>query len=520
MELRKRLVHMNRMKGKNQTLITSEGDYNLPDVKPDMERILMRQGEVVIDGLHSGDGQAEIRGRLLFDVLYSSAEQDSSDCFSGSMSFEETVPFPGLETNDQLTVGYHLEDLSVEMIHSRKLRAAAAISFEISGESLYDAEAAVAADGEGEPVESREERLNVVELAVQKKDTYRVSEEMELPGNRPNISRILWSSVQLRGAECRPMDGKVAVSGELTVFVLYSGEEAHIPLQWLERTFPFDGELDCAGSRSGQVPQCTMRILHRELSPGADYDGEMRVLSLEAALEVQLRLYEENEIPVLVDLYLPGKILEIETGQAHFENLLIQNCAKCRVNEKLALKTEEKILQICSSRGVVRVDRVVPEEGGLRAEGAIGVTVLYLTDDDHAPLRATEGSVPFSHLIEVRGWNDSCEYRLNPVLEQLSTVMVNGEELEVKAVLSLDTLVLQDISRPIVRRVTAKPIPEEVLAAMPGLIGYIVQPNDTLWDVAKRYYTTTDRIMAVNQLTGEELKAGDRLLIRKKTEML
>ena len=120
----------------------------------------------------------------------------------------------------------------------------------------------------------------------------------------------------------------------------------------------------------------------------------------------------------------------------------------------------------------------------------------------------------------MRGWNDSCEYRLNPVLEQLSTVMVNGEELEVKAVLSLDTLVLQDISRPIVRRVTAKPIPEEVLAAMPGLIGYIVQPNDTLWDVAKRYYTTTDRIMAVNQLTGEELKAGDRLLIRKKTEML
>lgn len=520
MELRKKLVHMNRMKGKNQTLITSEGDYNLPDVKPDMERILLRQGEVVIDGLHSADGQAEIHGRLLFDVLYSSAEQDSSDSFSGSMSFEETVPFPGLEANDQLTVRQHLEDLTVEMVHSRKLRASAAISFEISGESLYDAEAAVAADGEGEPVECRQERLNVMELAVQKKDTYRVSEEIELPGNRPNISRVLWSGVSLRGAECRPVDNSVAVSGELTVFVLYSGEEAHIPLQWLERTIPFDGELDCAGSRSGQVPQCTVRILHKDIAVRQDYDGEMRILALEAALEVELRLYEENEIPLLTDLYLPGKVLDIESGPAHFQNLLIQNCAKCRVTEKLALNTSEKILQICSSKGLVKVDRVTPEEGGLRAEGAISVTVLYLTDDDHTPLRATEGSVPFSHLIEVKGWNDACEYRLNPVLEQLSTVMMSGGELEVKAVIGLDTLVLQDVSRPIVQKVTVKPIPEEVLAAMPGLVGYIVQPGDSLWDVAKRYYTTTEQIMAANQLSGEEVKPGDRLIIRKKTEVL
>lgn len=520
MELKKRLVHMNRMKGKQQALITSEGDYNLPDVKPDMERILMRQGEVVIDGIHSEDGQARLQGRLLFDVLYSSAEAETSDKFSGSMNFEEEIPFPELAAGDQLQAFYHLEDLSVEMIHSRKLRARAAISFTVSGESLYDAETAVWAEAEEEPVECRTEQLGLMELAVQRKDTYRISEELELPGNRPNISGILWSGVELRSTECRPGEDKVSISGELALFVLYSPEEGQIPLQWIERTFPIDGELECPGSRDGQICQCQIRVLHKDVAPKQDYDGEMRIIALEAALEVDLRLYQENQVAVLQDLYLPGKILEIERGEAHFQNLFLHNRAKCRITEKAAVPGEDKILQICSCRGMVKLDQVVPEEDGLRAEGAIGVTVLYLTGDDHAPMRSMEDSVPFSHLIEVRGLNPQCEYRLNPVLDQLSAVMINGEELEIKAVLDLDTLVLQDVSRPVVESVTVKEIPQEVLEAMPGLVGYIVQPGDTLWDVAKKFYTTAEQIRETNGLTGEEIRGGDRLLIRKKSEIL
>ena len=102
MELKKRLVHMNRIKGTEQTLFTSEGEYHLPERKPDLEEIVLQQGEIIVDSLHSGENQAEIRGRVLFEVLYRTPGAQELDCFSGSMSFEEQIPFVGLEPQDVL----------------------------------------------------------------------------------------------------------------------------------------------------------------------------------------------------------------------------------------------------------------------------------------------------------------------------------------------------------------------------------------------------------------------------------
>ncbi len=50
---------------------------------------------------------------------------------------------------------------------------------------------------------------------------------------------------------------------------------------------------------------------------------------------------------------------------------------------------------------------------------------------------------------------------------------------------------------------------------LPGIVGYIVQPGDSLWNIAKTYYTTPDRIMELNALETEEVQPGNRLLIIK-----
>ena len=52
------------------------------------------------------------------------------------------------------------------------------------------------------------------------------------------------------------------------------------------------------------------------------------------------------------------------------------------------------------------------------------------------------------------------------------------------------------------------------LQERPGIICYVVQPEDTLWDIAKKYYTTSEHIRNMNHLT-EEIRAGQKLLIVK-----
>ena len=55
----------------------------------------------------------------------------------------------------------------------------------------------------------------------------------------------------------------------------------------------------------------------------------------------------------------------------------------------------------------------------------------------------------------------------------------------------------------------------EELEKRPGIVGYIVKEGDDLWSLAKNYSTTKEGIMEVNDLTSEDIKIGDRLLIFK-----
>lgn len=49
---------------------------------------------------------------------------------------------------------------------------------------------------------------------------------------------------------------------------------------------------------------------------------------------------------------------------------------------------------------------------------------------------------------------------------------------------------------------------------MPGIIGYIVKNGDTLWNIAKQFYTTVEDIKEMNDIN-EEVKQGQKLLIVK-----
>ena len=44
---------------------------------------------------------------------------------------------------------------------------------------------------------------------------------------------------------------------------------------------------------------------------------------------------------------------------------------------------------------------------------------------------------------------------------------------------------------------------------------YTVKPGDTIWDIARQFRMTVDQLMAVNNLTSENLQIGQKLKVRK-----
>ena len=94
--------------------------------------------------------------------------------------------------------------------------------------------------------------------------------------------------------------------------------------------------------------------------------------------------------------------------------------------------------------------------------------------------------------------------------------MVDSNEIEVKATVSLNALVMKCTEEQIIDRVEEQPLDMKKIQNMPGILVYMVRPEDTLWDIAKRFYTTVDEICSLNELESRQLHSGQPLLLVKR----
>ncbi len=277
MELMKKQIHMNRIKGRASTQITLDDDFIVPDTMDDMAQVLLSTGDILVEAMKPGAERVQIRGKLDFQVLYRK-EEGGLQTLAGSIPFDETINVTDLNDRDEITLTWELEDLTADMIHSRKLGVKALAGFFVQAECLTEETAAVDVDRREneEEIQVKKAPLELASAAARRRDTFRIQEVLNLPANKPNVDRLLWREMDLRGVNIRPMDGSLFISGELMIFLLYSGEGENVPVQWLEESIPFSGEIPLSQALEEQVPMVHVRLAHRELEAKPDYDGEMR----------------------------------------------------------------------------------------------------------------------------------------------------------------------------------------------------------------------------------------------------
>ena len=90
-------------------------------------------------------------------------------------------------------------------------------------------------------VETLKRTATAAAIAVRRKDTYRIKEELSLTGGKPNIGQLLWREMKLRDVTAKPLDGRLHLDGELSV-LSFTGQRMKICLSsgW-RRPYHFQG---------------------------------------------------------------------------------------------------------------------------------------------------------------------------------------------------------------------------------------------------------------------------------------
>ena len=92
MELTKRNISLTCKKGSAMTQLTLDDDFNVPDTKADIERIMKYQGQIEPESIRALDGKVVVRGKLAFRILYGGVGGENAiHNMKGSIPFEETA---------------------------------------------------------------------------------------------------------------------------------------------------------------------------------------------------------------------------------------------------------------------------------------------------------------------------------------------------------------------------------------------------------------------------------------------
>ncbi len=515
MDILKKNIRMSRRKSQAMNQITLEEDMNVPDSKADAAGIIQQRGRIKVEESKILENQILTTGYLEVWILYlSDNENHQVHRLQTKLPFTEKLNLEGAKPGDNISLKWEIEDIRVQLINSRKISIQALVTFEAAVEELYDAQAAVEIK-DFPDISVKTKELHPLSMIVQKKDIFRIKDEISLASNKPNIGEILWENIQLRSWDVRVQDGSLSIKGELFVFVLYAADDEEGTRQWIESVVPFQGEIECAGCRPEMIPDIEVILAESTLEVRPDYDGEERILQLDAVLELDIRIYDEDTVQILEDVYTPSKELIPVFREETYESLLIRNYAKNRISDRIHISgTAPKLLQICHCSGEVKVDEIAKTEQGIRMEGAVAISVLYITADDDRPFALLEGVIPFSHEMEAEGIANECRFHLQPQLEQLTASMLGGEEVELKGTISLNLFAVRIRRQNCIRDIEEKELDLKKIQDSPGIVCYVVQPEDTLWDIAKKYYTTPERLKKLNQIK-EEIRPGQKLLLVK-----
>ena len=516
MELKKANLHMDHVKCQINTQITLEEDKNISDRNPDADRILLEKGRVIIEEMRPAAESLYLKGKLNYEVLYSS-DDDEGKLYriQGEIPWEEKVRVEGMESTDTPQVTANIEDLRSNLINSRKVNIRGLVNFCISSREIKDNE--VLLDVENlEQIEVKKEPYSQSVIVVDKKDIFRIKEDLELPASLPAIGEVIWKNLELGKWEIKPLEDAIGIQGEVHLFILYESAEEESQLKTYETIIPFSGNIECTGINSCMVADITPVIGYENLGVKPDYDGEDRVLDVEMVLEIPIRIYENRDMEQVTDIY--GTSMEVvpEYSNRKCRRMRDKCQGRIKVNHNLKLPASSgKILQICHVTGRIVVEDSKIKNEGLEIEGILNMSVLYVTDSEYRKYEMLKKEIPFSYEMNHVTLCEKCKWKINPVIEQCQAVILDENNIEVKIVACMDLMVEEWGENLSVCNIRVKPFEEEVMNNSPGMVVYIPTQKENIWNVGKHYGISRESIREINQLSGDEIQKGQKILLVK-----
>jgi len=491
----------------------AEADIIVPDVKPDIARVLQIDANAIILNKSCSTDRVTVEGKVSLNILYV-GEDGSVKSIVSSQSFSQLLDAKGALDGMSIELESDVQNIDYNVVNSRKISIKVLIGLDVKVSMPIEVDLVTAVTGD-DSLEILHKSINPYSVVVRTEEELSIREKLEIPSGKPSIASILKLDAKVTSKDIKLVSGKLIVKGTLSVTTLYLGEMEENNVQFMEHEIAFTEIVSAQDADEDMTAYMQFDVKDIFYDVDEDSDGDSRVIVLDVVLNACAKVCRAVSLDVIEDVYSVNMPLLVSKDNAKIDRIVADHKAQVTLKDVASMPRDlPEIMQVYNLITKPYLSNTRVENNKIIVEGVIDTHILYLSSNEQSPLHTYKHEQKFSQHIEIDGVDDSMQCDISLDMEHISYNIGMGSEVDLRYILCINATV---ISQDNINYVTGVAVSEEdILQLKPSccIRIYFVKKGDRMWDIAKKYRTTIEKIMTANDMTGEmDLISGRQILI-------
>ncbi len=504
-------IQFEQLLRENNTTSMLNDEYLIPDTHPDVEKVLMIEAKPSITSKETMGDKIVVEGMVEYNLLYLAKEENIViSSVNYSQKFNSNLNLEEAEHKVVCEVECRVEHIEAKIINERKVSIDGVLNFNWEMYKGKELELIKDVEGtEGIEILKKNEVINNTNanenIDIAGKSVIRVSMD------KPQISKILKSKMDLHKKEIKIGEDKIYCGCYCKLSILYLSNESK-EIYYLEDNIYLSKEVEIAGVTPDMMVTADYDMKNKDITVEEDDLGEARLVNTEVLVNCNVKVFSKKNVDIVIDAYSPKFPIEISKDECEMGMIQgiynTESIVKDNIYMNEGDMMPERIVTF-SGKAIITEKSVADDK--IIVGGYINVNIIYKTNDEDKYLDKVSGDIPFNVAIEASGADDKMKALVKANIENMD-VAIEANTIAVKATLTMTAKVLFEIKKEFVKDILEGD--GEEVKKKASITIYVIDKGDTLWNLAKKYNTTMDEIMRMNELEGDNsLIPGERLLI-------
>lgn len=485
-------------------------DIIVPDMFPDILRIVDTSGLAVVKEKSARDEKAEVFGVVRANVLYMPEGSQCLKKMEVSLPFSHVFESRNITPESKILAKAALLTAEARAVNPRKVQVTICVQLDAS---IYTGADWGICEDIADAKENSVQMLKSVEcayipVAVRDK-AFTVVDEVEVPGSRPPIVDILKTDVRLLTQEVKPIGNKLVFKGAALMKILYMGPpttHAADEIALLEQEVPFSQIIEMEGMEDDCDCTVDVQLSGLDLDLRAGLSGESRILGVSLQMDAQAISSVKRKMEAVVDVYSTAYDLMPEFRSYQITHLLDKSVRRQNVRE--SCETGQPVATVVDAQVVLWPVSQKQEDRYIELVTDAVVKVVYLADDQQ--FYSLSRHIPVSLQWETDG-TPNCKADAVLGSEVLATGTHDG--IEIRFAVDFCATLSQMSQFNAIGSVSLDAQAPKDNSNRPSVVLRRCGSGESLWSIAKKHNTTCADIVTANQLQDEEGLCEGRMLL-------